>query len=60
MLLDLVIDAAGKVRAVEPTEKASVVDRDRIKMAMTWKFIPAFKDGRPIASHMRIAVAPKQ
>ena len=60
LLLDLVIDAAGKVRAVEPTEKASVVDRDRIKMAMTWKFIPAFKDGRAVASHMRIAVSPKQ
>jgi hypothetical protein len=60
LLLDLVIDAAGKVRSAEPTEKAETIDPPRMKLAMTWKFIPAFKDDRPVASRLRIVVSPKQ
>lgn len=60
LLLDLVIDAAGKVRSVEAAENAKAVAPGWIESATTWKFIPAFKDGQPVASRLRIAVSPKQ
>lgn len=60
VLLDLVIDAAGKVRSVEPSEKGKVSSPAWIESALTWKFIPALKDGRPVASRLRIAVSAKQ
>ncbi len=59
-LLDLVIDAAGKVRSAEPATKLKTVAPDLINAAFTWKFIPAFQAGRPVASRLRIAVAPRQ
>ena len=59
MLLDLVIDAAGKVRSAEPAGTVKYPP-DWIAMALAWKFIPAFKDGRAVASRLRIAVTPKQ
>jgi hypothetical protein len=58
--LDLVVDESGKVRSVEPEGKGKWVDPELISAALTWKFIPAFKDGRSVASRMRIAVSPKQ
>jgi hypothetical protein len=60
LLLDLVIDASGKVRSAEPTGRVKWAPDDRIKLALTWKFIPAFKDGRAVASRLRIAVSPRQ
>jgi len=60
VLLDLVIDAAGKVRSVELSEKGKLPSPAWIESALTWKFIPALKDGRPVASRLRIAVSPKQ
>ncbi len=59
-LLDLVIDAAGKVRSVEPSGKSQSISPEQIAMASSWKFIPAFKDGRAVASRIRISVSPKQ
>jgi hypothetical protein len=60
LLLDLVIDAAGKVRSAQPGGKVKWVDPDLINAALTWKFIPAFKDGRPVASRPRLGVTPRQ
>lgn len=60
VLLDLLVDAAGKVHSAEPTGKGKTVDANLIRAALTWKFIPAFKDGRPVASRLRIAVSPRQ
>ena len=60
LLLDLIIDAAGKVRSAEPSEKGKVISPVWIESASSWKFIPALKDGRPVASRLRIFVAPKQ
>jgi hypothetical protein len=60
LLLDLVIDASGKVRSAEPAGKAKWVDPALINAALTWKFIPAFKDGRPVASRLRLAVSLRQ
>jgi hypothetical protein len=36
------------------------VDPELINAALTWKFIPAFKDGRAVASRQRLAVSPRQ
>jgi hypothetical protein len=55
--LDLVVDAAGKVRSAEPTEKGNSPAQEMIAAAFGWKFIPAYKDGRPVASRLRIAVS---
>jgi hypothetical protein len=60
LLLDLIVDAAGKVRSAETAGKLKRVDPDLINAALTWKFIPAFKDGRPVASRLRLAVSPRQ
>jgi hypothetical protein len=60
LLLDLVIDEAGKVRSAEPAGNAKWADPDRIKSALTWKFIPGFKDDRAVASRLRLAVSPRQ
>ena len=56
-LLDLVVDEAGKVRSAEPAGKVNWVDPELINAAFTWKFIPAFKDGRPVASRVRLDVS---
>jgi len=60
LLLDLVIDGSGKVRSAEPAGNVKEVDLDLINAALAWKFIPAFKDDRPVASRLRLAVFPKQ
>jgi hypothetical protein len=60
VFLDLVIDASGKVRSAEPAAKTKAVEPELINAALTWKFIPAFKDDRPVASRLRIAVSPRQ
>jgi hypothetical protein len=60
VLLDLVIDASGKVRSAEPAAKMQGVDPDLIHAALTWKFIPAFKDDRPVASRLRLGVSPRR
>jgi hypothetical protein len=60
LFLDLIVDDAGKVRSAEPAAKMKSVDPQLLNAALTWKFIPAFKDGRPVASRLRIAVSPRQ
>jgi hypothetical protein len=60
LVLDLIVDKSGKVRSADPTGKMKSVDPQLVNAALTWKFIPAFKDGRPVASRLRIAVSPRQ
>ncbi len=60
LLLDLVVDGSGKVSSAEPAGKVKWVDPELINAALTWKFIPAFKDGRPVASRLRLAVSLRQ
>jgi hypothetical protein len=60
LLLDLVVDGAGKVRSADPAGTVKWADPQLLNAALAWKFIPAFKDGRAVASHMRIAVSPRQ
>ena len=53
-MVDLVIDAAGKVRSAQPEKKQ---DTELTKACANWKFIPACKNGRAVASRMRYAVS---
>lgn len=60
VFLDLVIDAAGKVRLaqlVNTADKGPVGDA-LISASAIWKFVPAFKDGHAVASRLRLSVAP--
>jgi len=57
-IVQLVIDEAGKVRSakmVSPSE-----DLELLNSAKNWKFIPAFKDGRPVAYNLKVGVFPYQ
>jgi hypothetical protein len=60
LLLDLVVDGAGKVRSAEPAGKVKWVDPELINVALTWKFIPASRDGQPVASRLRLDVSLRQ
>src|SRR5260370_33230472 len=60
LLLDLLIDSAGKVRSVEPAGNSNRPDTDLVQAAMEWTFIPAFKDGRAVASRLPLPVSTKR
>jgi hypothetical protein len=60
ILLELVIDSAGKVRSAERAGKAQPLDTALLGAATGWKFVPAFKDGRAVASRMRLKLSLKQ
>jgi hypothetical protein len=55
VMMNLVVDAAGKVRSAKAEGKPDKAMEDA---TADWKFIPAFKDGHPVASRLRIAVSP--
>jgi len=57
LLLDLVIDSAGKVRSAEPAGKTKWADADLLRATEEWKFIPAFKGNRPVACRSRLAIS---
>jgi hypothetical protein len=56
--LDLVVDESGKVRSVTPNAKT--IPPEVVNAAVNWKFIPAFKSGRAVASRIRFALSPLQ
>lgn len=49
----LVVDEAGKVRSATMTGSP---DKELLQAAKDWKFIPAFKDGVPVASRMEFDI----
>jgi hypothetical protein len=57
VVVNLVIDSAGKVRSAKAE---GTPDKALIDAATGWKFIPAFKDGRPVASRLQLGVTPSQ
>jgi len=59
LLLELIIDAAGKVRSAEPTGRVKM-DAALLRATAGWKFIPAVDAGRPVASRTRVAVSLRQ
>jgi hypothetical protein len=60
LILELVVDRAGKVRSAEPVGNAKRADPQLITAARSWKFIPALKNGQAVASRVRVAVSPQQ
>ena len=57
VVLNLVIDAAGKVRSAKMEGKP---DQALLDATADWKFIPGFKDGVPVACRLRFGVTPYQ
>src|SRR5579872_343999 len=57
--LELVIDSAGKVRSAEMVG-AHLADEGLMNSTSTWKFIPAFNAGRPVASKILLGVSLKR
>jgi hypothetical protein len=55
--VNLVIDSAGKVWSIKVEGKP---DKDLIDASAQWKFVPALKDGSPVASRLRLGVTPSQ
>lgn len=56
-LLKLVIDSAGKVRSVEAMGDPQRVDQGLIRSTASWKFIPAYSAGEPVASQIVLGVS---
>ena len=52
-MVEIVVDSAGKVRSAKTI---GMEDNDLVTDCADWKFIPAFKDGHPVASRMRLSV----
>ena len=57
VVVDLVVDSAGKVWSIKTVGEPN---KDIIAASAEWKFVPGLKDGRPVASRLRIEVAPSQ
>ena len=58
LMLDLVIDAAGKVRKAASTD--ALFDSSLKEATTSWKFVPAFRGPRPIASEIYFIISPKR
>lgn len=58
--LQLVIDSAGKVRSAEVVGTGQEIDAGLIKSTASWKFIPAFNEGEPVASRILLGVSLKK
>jgi hypothetical protein len=52
----LTIDEAGKVHAAKMVDPSA--DPELVKAAMHWRFIPAFRDGKPVAYQLKFQVTP--
>lgn len=59
-MLDLLIDAAGKVRSVRWTDRKKPADTELLNAALEWKFIPGLQRGHSVACHLFFAVHPKR
>jgi hypothetical protein len=58
LMLDLLIDSAGKVRSAKSTDP--LFDTSLKDATASWKFVPAFRNARPIASEIYFIISPKR
>src|SRR6266478_1909392 len=58
--VERVVDSAGKVRSVKPPGDTKLLEQYVRVSASRWKFIPAFKNDRSVASRMHTAISPFQ
>jgi hypothetical protein len=58
--LNLVVDAAGKVRSaqLEDPARSDAASTAEVAASASWKFIPAFRSGRAVTCRIRIGVSP--
>lgn len=56
----LVVDCAGKVRAVKVSSHNKSVSEAVKRSSRNWKFIPAFADDHPVASRVRTTISLEQ
>ena len=52
-MVELVVDAAGKVRSAKVINGT---DEPLVEASAGWQFIPAFRDGRPVACRFRLSI----
>lgn len=57
VLLELVIDAKGKVARVKVLASIPQLDDAAIRCVKKWRFRPAQKNGRPVATTARVPIA---
>lgn len=58
LVLEMVVDSAGKVRAVSVLRPLGMgLDDNAVNTVLTWKFDPARVDGKPVAVQMNVEVA---
>ena len=57
VVIDLVIDSAGKVSSAVPMDGEGAADAGLIRAAKEWKFIPGLKNGHSVASHLRLYIS---
>jgi hypothetical protein len=55
--VELVIDSAGKVRSAKAIANP---DDDLVQATAGWKFVPALRNGDPVATHLRMGITPLQ
>ena len=53
----LEVNFTGKVRSATAKGKQ---EKDLLDATAGWKFVPAFKDGRPVAGRLQLGVTPLQ
>jgi protein TonB len=55
VMLEILIDATGRVAGVRVAQSIPLLDKAAVDVVRTWRFEPAVKHGRPVAS---LAFAP--
>lgn len=60
VVLDLVIDSAGKVSSVKPVGGRGTADATLMSAAKDWKFIPGMRNGHSVASRLRLITSVKR
>src|ERR1035437_4885107 len=60
VVLDLVIDSAGKVSSVKLVGGGGTADAGLISAAKDWKFIPGMRNGHSVASRLRLITSVKR
>lgn len=55
--VDLVVDCAGKVWSAEVAGRDKAIREFVTHATLNWKFIPAFIDDQPVASHVRMTIS---
>lgn len=57
LVVDVAADGSVAKAEVERSEPAGVFDEAALEAVEKWKFTPAMKDGKPVASRVRVPIA---